>query len=358
MTGDTFLVTKLLKIGLLGTGFVQETFHMPCYREIGVGNVVAVAGRTKDKTESFARRWGIKKVYHGDNSFAQLCEDPEVEVVDIGLPNSLHMDAAICAAENHKHIICEKPLGRNPTEAKKMLEAAERYGVIHCYAENQVFMPPITRVKEFIDRQAVGKVFWIRSREAHFGPHSPWFWDPKLAGGGVLMDMGCHSVEVARYLMDKKPIEAYGWGATLVHNTEAEDNSLILVRYEGGALGQSENSWAAHGGLDLRFEIYGSEGVIFVDATRETGIKIFTVASEEAVDYVVEKAEAKRGWMFPIWREYEVYGYLAELQYFLSSIAEGNRPRESFNEGCIVNLILEAGYESMRTKTWKTIQLA
>lgn len=357
MTRGRFLMAKILKIGLLGTGFVQDTFHMPCYREIDMGNVVAVAGRTKDKTENFAKRWGIKKTYYGDNGSAQLCSDPEIEVVDIGLPNNLHMDAVIHAVENHKHVICEKPLGRNATEAKKMLEAAERYGVIHCYAENQVFMPQITRVKEFIDRQAIGKVFWVRSREAHFGPHSSWFWDPKLAGGGVLIDMGCHSVEVARYLIDRKPVEAYAWGATHVHKTEAEDNSLILVRYEGGELGQSENSWAAHGGLDLRFEIYGSEGAVFVDATRETGIRVFTVASEEAVDYVVEKAEAKRGWMFPIWREHEVYGYLAELQYFLSCIAEGRRPRENFNNGYVVNVVLDAGYQSMRTKTWKTIKL-
>jgi len=141
--------------------------------------------------------------------------------------------------------------------------------VIHGYAENQVFMPHISRVKELVAKGSIGNVFWIRSREAHFGPHSGWFWNSELAGGGVLIDMGCHSVEVARYLIGKKPVEAYAWGATLVHKTVAEDNSLALVKYEEDKLGQSENSWAAHGGLDLRYEVYGSDGAFFINPTRK-----------------------------------------------------------------------------------------
>jgi len=86
----------------------------------------------------------------------------------------------------------------------------------------------------------------------------------------------------------------------LVHDTRTEDNGLALVKYEGNKLGQSENSGAAHGGLDLRFEIYGSDGAIFIDTTRETGIKVFTLAPEDRVGYIVEKAEVKKGWMHPI----------------------------------------------------------
>ena len=100
------------------------------------------------------------------------------------------------------------------------------------------------------------------------------------------MDMGCHSVEVARYLIGRKPVKAFAWARTLVHDTKAEDNSLAAVIYEGGELGQSENSWAAHGGLDLRFEIYGSDGAIFVDSTRETGISVFTVVKAIGQDYI------------------------------------------------------------------------
>ncbi len=347
---------RKVNVGILGYGFVQS-FHLPCYKEILEANVVAVGGRKKETVEKFANKWRIKKTYSGEDFIESLCADPEIEVVDIGLPNFLHKKAALLAAENGKHVICEKPLARSLDEAKEMLEAVEKAGVIHCYAENQIFAPHMKRIKEMIEKEAIGDVFWIRSREAHFGPHSAWFWDPQLAGGGVLMDMGCHSVEVARYLFDKMPVEAHAWGATLVHETKAEDNSLALVKYEDNELGQSENSWAAHGGLDLRFEIYGSDGALFVNPTRETGIKAFTVASEEKVGYVVEKAEAKKGWMYPILREHEIYGYLFELQYFTSCIRRDEIPRENFKDGYVVNCILDACYRSMKSGKWEEISL-
>jgi predicted dehydrogenase len=348
---------KKVNVGILGYGFVQSTFHIPCYREIPEANVVAVGGHRKEGIKELAESHGIKKIYFGDDFIEKLCADPEVEVVDIGLPNFLHEKAAVIAAENGKHVICEKPLARNLDEAKAMLKAVEKAKVIHCYAENQVFAPHIIKAKELIEKGAIGNVFWIRSREAHFGPHSEWFWNPELAGGGVLMDMGCHSVEVARYFIEKKPLEAYAWGATLVHKTKAEDNSLALVKYEGESLGQSENSWAAHGGLDLRYEIYGSDGAFFIAPTGETGIKVFTVAPEEKVGYIIEKAEAKKGWMYPICREHEVYGYLFELQHFISCILKGEMPRETFKDGYIVNCILDACYKSMKTGKWEPINL-
>ena len=347
---------KKINVGVLGYGFVQSEFHMPCYKEIPEANVTAIGGHRREAVEKFADRWRVKKTYSGDDFVEKVCADSEVEVVDIGLPNFLHKKAALLAAENGKHVICEKPLARNVAEAKAMLDAVEKAGVIHCYAENQTFTPHITRAKELIEKGAVGNVFWIRSREAHFGPHSTWFWNPELAGGGVLMDMGCHSIEVARYLMNKKPIEAYAWSATLVHKTEAEDNSLALVKYEGNTLGQSENSWAAHGGLDLRYEIYGSDGAFFIDLTRETGIKLFTIAPERKIGYVVEKAEAQKGWMYPTWREHEVYGYLFELQHFISCLLKSEMPRETFKDGYIVNCILDACYQSISSGKWESIR--
>jgi len=109
--------------------------------------------------------------------------------------------------------------------------------------------------------------------------------------------------------------------------------------------------------LDIRLEIYGSEGGIFVDVTRETGIKVFTVGPEDKVGYVVEKAEAKKGWMYPIWREHELYGYLSELQHFISCVQKGVQPRETFRDGFAVNCILDACYRSMKTRRWETISL-
>jgi len=348
-------ILKKLRIGLLGSGFVQN-FHMESYREISQAEVVAVASRNPKHVKKFAKKWGIKTTYSDEDFIEKLCSDPNVDVVDIGIPNFLHMKAAITAAENHKNVICEKPLGRNTKEAQKMVKAVEKYGVLHAYAENELFSPHNVKAKEFIDSGAIGKVIWVRSREAHFGPHSQWFWNKKLAGGGCIVDMGCHSIEAARFFIGKerKPLEVFAWTATLVHRdrTDAEDNSLTLVKYEGDALAQSENSWAAHGGLDHRFEIHGTDGAIFLNPTRETGMKVFTVAPEKKVGYVIEKAEVMKGWLLPLWGEYLIYGYYPELKHFIESFLKDELPRETFHDGLIVNRIMDAAYKSAKSGKW------
>ena len=347
---------KTIKVGVLGYGFVESTFHMPCYREISNVGIVAVGGRRKEAAEEFARVWRIKKIYSGEDFIEKLCNDQDIDVVDIGLPNFLHEKAAVLAAENGKHVICEKPLGRNLGEARTMRDAVIRAGVIHCYAENQIFITHVLKAKEMIDAGVIGNPFWVRCREAHFGPHSAWFWDPSLAGGGVLMDMGCHSVATALHLVNKKPREAFAWSATLVHPCKAEDNSLAIIRHEGNGISQLENSWAAHGGIDIRFEVYGSEGTISIDPTRETGLNVFTVAPEEKVGYVAEKAEAKRGWIYPICREHEAFGYLFELKHFLSCIEKGETPQVTFEHGYTVNSIIDSFYKSIKSKKWEPIR--
>jgi predicted dehydrogenase len=343
-----------IRVGLLGAGFVQD-FHMQAYKELPNVDVVAIGAHTKKNAESFAKKWNIPTNYGGEDAIDKICTSKDVDVVMICIPNDLHSRAAKLAAENGKHIICEKPLARTGNEAREMLKTAEKAGIIHCYAENQVFFPLHIAAFENIRNNKLGNVYSVRSREAHFGPHSPWFWDPARSGGGVGLDMGCHSVEVARKCFNNdNPVEVIMWADTLVHKTKAEDNCTILVKYKHKQMGQAENSWSAHGGLDLRTEIYGSEGVLFMDNTRETGMKMF---SNMQMDYVVEKAEALKGWMYPVPNEYRVYGYYDELKHFIQCIAEGKQPIETFKDGVIVNSILDAGYKSVKNKQWTAVDL-
>ena len=346
-------LSQKVNVGIVGTGFIQDTFHMPAYAEVEGACVVAVAGTTQEKTSAFAKKWNIGTAYYGEDGVAKLCGDAGLDVIDVGVPNNLHLQTIVTASENHKHIICEKPLARNAAEARKALDVAEKYGVLNCYAENQVFMPQLTRAMEFVESGLIGKITWIRAREAHSGPHSKWFWEPDVAGGGVLLDMGCHTIEVIRHLLNKsKPVEVGAWTATLVHKTKVEDNSLVLVKYDGGALGQCENSWSAKGGVDIRLEVYGSEGVIFIDVTRETGVRVFSAAPEGRSAHIVEKADVSKGWMFPTWREHETYGFLHELRHFIECVGKGQTPRETFRDGLIVNQIIDAAYKASNAKEW------
>jgi predicted dehydrogenase len=342
---------KPVKIGLLGAGFVQD-FHMQAYKELPNVEIVAVGAQSEEHAQQFAQKWGIEHYYFGDEAIESICTMEEIDAVSIGIPNDLHCKAVKFAAENGKHVICEKPLGRTVAEAKESLKAVEKAGVIHCYAENQVFFPLYQNAYDSIKKGALGDVYWVRSREAHGGPHAAHFWDITRSGGGVGLDMGCHCVEVARKIFNNEtPVEVMMWADLFVHKdkTKGEDNCLICVKYKHGQLGQAENSWSTRAGLDLRMEAHGSEGALFVDPTRETGIKLFTT---RGIDYTVEKGESETGWLYPLPNEYVAYGYYAELKHFTRCIADGEIPMETFKDGVIVNAILDAGYKSVKEKKW------
>jgi len=348
-----------LKIGLLGNGFILDTFHVPVLRNLGQSvELTAVAGRDPGKVEIFRKRWGIRTGYSGEDCIEELCSNPEVDIVIVALPNYLHLKAIQSAAENHKHVICEKPLARNAKEALDALNIVQRYGVIHCYAENQLFIPQVVKSRQLIRDGALGKLTGVRSREAHSGPHSAWFYDAEKAGGGVLLDMGCHSIETARNLIGSKPVAVDAWCATLQHKIAIEDNSLVLVKYEGECIAQCENSWTTKGGLDIRLEIYGTEGSIFIDVTRETGMRLFTTGKGKGVGYIIEKADQTAGWLFPLTSEAYTYGYFDEFSYFLQTIRSGERPFETFQDGYVVNQIMDEAYKSARdANKWSTLKL-
>ena len=349
-----------VKVGMLGAGFVANTFHMPSFREIEGAQVVAAFSYRKDIVEQFAKTWNIPKTYHGDDGIAKLCADPEVELVDIALPNNLHLTAATAAAEDHKNIVCEKPLARNQQEAKQMLDVVRKHNVQHFYAENHVFIPQIARAKALIDRGVLGQVFWVRCREAHFGQHSAWFYDPKLAGGGALLDLGAHAVEVARYLLGKKPVSVFGWASKLAHSTIGEDNALVLLKHKDSELAQAENSWVTRGGLEFHVEVYGGNGTVFVNISREAGISLFTAQGASKIsgtgETITETTETKKGRVFPALNEHATLGFVDEIKHFLSSLSTGQKAIETFEEGYLVNKIIDAAYRSAKSGSWEPIE--
>ena len=341
----------MIRLGLLGSGFVA-TFYMNGLRDVPNQEVVVNYSQKEENAKSFAKEWKIPK---WTTDMTEVTENPEVDLVIIALPNFVHKEAALLACKSGKNVVCTKPLARNAKEAKVMLDAAEKAGVLNGYAETEVFSPAVMKARDIIERGGIGNVFWVRSREAHYGPHSEWFWDPALSGGGALMDMGRHCVAAARYFIGKdvKAVETLAWGETLVHNIKCEDNALLMVKFEGKQMGQAEVSWSSRGGLDLRNEVYGSKGVIFTDVTRGTPINVFTL---ESTGYVVEKAEMDKGWVIPCVDEARTYGYHEEMRHFVECVQKGVTPRENFRDGYICNVILDAGYKSMRTGKWeKTI---
>jgi predicted dehydrogenase len=238
-----------------------------------------------------------------------------------------------------------------------MLEAVESAGVFAGYLEDLVYTPKTLKALQSVRGGAIGEVLWVRSRETHPGPHSDWFWNRELSGGGAIIDMGCHCIEIARNFIGKdiRPVEVVCWADTQVHPIETEDHAIGMVRYENGAIGQFEVSWVFRGGMDLRDEVAGTEGTIWLNHWLRTGMEMFSAAGES--DYVAEKAETSSGWLFPVGDEPTALGYIDMFADVLGALENGTQPSETFYDGYIVNAIMDAAYQSIDSKKWESISL-
>jgi predicted dehydrogenase len=337
---------------MLGSGFVAE-FYMQGLANVHGHDVVVNYSRSSKRAQSFGAKWRIPE---SSTRLAPIVARNDIDLYIIALPNEEHLPVSLELARARKHQVCTKPLGRNAREAKRMLAAARRSGAMHGYAETEVFAPAVVKAQAIVASGGIGRVLWVRSRESHSGPHSPHFWDIQKTGGGALNDLGCHTIAAARLLFGKSDriVEVMGWGARLVHRTKTrgEDNALLVLKFASGGIAHCELSWTTKGGLDLRNEVHGSEGSIFTDVTRSTPITAFT---GRPAGYVVEKADHDTGWTRPLPEEAFTYGYQAELRHFVECVRDGRTPSETYEDGWIVNLVLDAGYRSMKTRRWVKI---
>ena len=340
-------------ITMLGTGLIGLFYTMTLHGQRGRDRVGRVYSRSQDRARAFAEKWDIPR---WSTDMAEAVNDPETDVVVIGLPNHLHEEAARLAAEAGKAVLCTKPLARTAAEAKRILDLVENAGVFGGYLEDLVYTPKTLKALQSVQNGAIGDVLWARSRETHSGPHSDWFWDLDQAGGGAIVDLGCHCIEIIRNFIGKeiRPAEVMCWADTLVHPIDAEDNGIGLIRFANGAMGQFEVSWSFRGGMDLRDEVAGTEGTIWLNHFLRTGFEMFTSGRG---GYVAEKADQETGWLFPVGDEVTELGYTDMFTDMFESMDEGREPMETFYDGYVVNAIIDACYRSAKTKRWEPVEL-
>jgi len=320
----------------------------------GKDEIRIVCSKKLENAKKFAEEFGIPR---STDDMAAAIQDPEIDTVIIGIPNYLHKQAVLHAAEAGKSILCTKPLAISGPEALELLEAVEKAGVFHGYLEDLVYTPKTLKALQATRKGALGKVLWARSRETHGGPHSDWFWTKELSGGGAIVDMGCHCIEIARNFIGKgiRPVELTCWADTQVHPIEAEDHAVGLVRYENGAIGQFEVSWTFRGGMDLRDEVAGTDGTVWLNHWMRTGFEMFTGVGQGG--YVAEKAEGDTGWLFPVGDEIGSLGYVPMFMDMFNAMDEGRAPMETFYDGYIVNTIMDTAYKAAESKKWEPIQI-
>jgi predicted dehydrogenase len=341
-------------ITLLGTGLIGDFYTATLHGQRGRDRVQVVYSRSQERGEAFRERWGIPT---STTSMEEAIGSPDTDVVVVALPNHLHEEAIALTAAAGKAVLCTKPLGRTAAEARRMLDSVEKAGVFAGYLEDLCYTPKTLKAIAAVQAGTVGDVTWVRSRETHPGPHSAWFWDGRLTGGGAIIDLGCHCIEIIRNFVGKgnRPVEVLCTTDTFVHPIEDEDNALALIRFESGAIGQFEVSWTFRGGMDLRDEVAGTEGTIWLDHFLRTGFEMFTTGGSER--YVAEKAETDKGWLFPVGDEVGELGYVDMFTDMFEALDSGRQPRETLYDGYVVNAVMDACYRSARERAWVPIEL-
>jgi predicted dehydrogenase len=341
-------------IAILGSGFIGRFYADAIQSQRSRDKVVMIQSRREEQCQSFSKKYNVS---HWTLDIDEAVSHPSVDTVIIALPNHLHKEAILSCVKYKKAVLCTKPLGRNAEEALSILKAVEEAGIFNGYLEDLVYTPKFLKSQEIVQSGSLGKILWAKSREAHPGPHSEWFWNKELAGGGAIIDLACHCIEVSRSFIGKeiKPIEIMCWADTQVKPIDAEDHAIGLVKYENGAIGQFEVSWAFRGGLDLRDEVMGSEGTIWSNGFMRTGLEVFT--SGLAVGYTAEKSESSQGWSYPVGDELNDLGYNHMFTDMFNALDNHTSPKETFYDGYIINAIMDAAYASAKSKKWEPIQL-
>jgi predicted dehydrogenase len=389
-----------LRVGFVGTGFIAQ-FHLRAMvgvRNVEVTGVYSRQPANRKRICELVDSLGLGSCCAHD-SLESLVRSDDIDAVWILLPNDLRLyvmrvlhEEVVSGRSKVFAVACEKPLGRTVHEAREMLELANDAKLNHGYLENQVFSTAVQRGKEIIWRRAAsvtGRPYLARAAEEHSGPHEAWFWQGDKQGGGVLSDMMCHSVEVARHLLtapggkrNSLTVKSVNGTVASLKWTRPHYADLLATRYgsqvdyrnrpsedfargvvqledeEGNELMiEATTSWAYVGaGLRIQLELLGPEYSMEFNSLN-TGLKIFMsreVTGSEGED-LVEKQNAEQGLMPVLEDEAGVYGYTDENRHMVECFRKGETPLETFDDGLAVVEILMALYRS--AETGETVRL-
>lgn len=380
-----------LGVGFIGSGF-NTRFHMQGWRGIRQGDVLGVWSPNAANAASAARLAhdldiGACKPY---KSIAQMVSDPAIDAIWVCGANHARIenieeivDTVSRGRAELRGLACEKPLARNVAEAAKVQKLAQSIEVTTGYLENQYFAPHIEAGKALIwarGAPTTGRPYLARAAEEHSGPHSPWFWQGALQGGGVLNDMMCHSALIVRHLLTKpgQPLRTVtprrvtghiaslkwtrpeyvarlkkGMGKAVDYDkAPSEDFASLHVEFQTDdgqrVIGEATTSWSYIGaGLRLSAELLGPEYSMRWNSL-DSGLELFfsREVRGRAGEDLVEKQNAETGVMPVVPEEYAAYGYTGEDRHFVRAFLGLEEPRLTFADGMDVVRLLMTAYRS------------
>ncbi len=380
-----------LGVGFIGSGFITR-FHIQSWTSVRDADVRGIWSPNREHAEeaaALARDLRVGEAQAFD-SIEAMVRDPAIDAIWICGPNFSRIEnlekvvgPVLAGTAELVGVACEKPLARNISEANRMVDIIEQAGLLHGYLEDQLFAPGLRRGREILWRRGAaiaGRPYLARAAEEHSGPHAPWFWQGRLQGGGVLLDMMCHSVEVARFLLTAPgaprssitPTKVSAQIATLKWNRPGyakqlrermgpdvdfekrpvEDFARATITYqddEGHELiSETTTSWSYVGpGLRLRAELLGPEYSLQYSSL-DSGVDVYLSREVQgtAGEDLVEKQNAEQGLLPIIGDEAAAYGYTGENQHFTRLFLDGKQPELDFHAGRDVLRLLMAAYIS------------
>jgi levoglucosan dehydrogenase len=386
-------MTKKLNVAMIGGGFMGKA-HAAAYAAMPMffwpAPAIPVRKVVVDQTPELAaearERYGFEE---GSSDWQSVVERADIDVVDIVTPNDSHAEMAIAAARAGKHIICEKPLARTGDEARTMLDAVEKAGVIHMVAFNYRRTPAVALARKYIEEGRIGDLLNFRGtylQDWSADPDSPlsWRFQKKVAGSGAVGDIGTHVVDFARYLVGEiasvnalvrtyvptRPVQAGGFdklGAAGKSGgarapVDVDDEMVTLLKFENGAIGSIEATRNGHGRNNfLTFEVHGTKGSIAFNYERRDELSvIFADDPGDARGFrtvYTGPAHPYGDGLWPIPALGIGYGEtkIIECYDLMRAIVSGDLPSPNFRDGYRISRIADAILQSGESETWTKV---
>ena len=360
-------------VGVVGTGFMC-TAHVNAWRTLPYmayppparPRLTGIASRRSSDAEAAAGRYGFERAYR---DWREMIADPAIQLVDNCGPNNIHAEVNIAALDAGKHVLCEKPLGRNAAESRRMLEAARRAGGKHMAAFNYRFVPAVRKARLMIEQGALGQIHHFRARYCQdwlADPDHPRVWrlQKALAGSGALGDLGSHIVDLARFLVGEPTVvnarlKTFVSERPLPENpsergaVDVDDAFVALVEFENGAIGTLEATRFAVGHRNANiFEINGSNGSLKFNLERLNELEVHSrpgAANSQAgfrSELITEPDDPFIEWWWPPghtigWE----HTFVHEIHHLLDAVANDADVAPygaTFEDGWRCDVILEA----------------
>ncbi len=329
-----------IRVGICGSGGVIPN-HVEAIRRVDGVEVVSISSRSLENAQKRAKEFGIPSAY---DDHRRLIESTDVDLALIATPNYQHHELVLRAFEAGKHVMVEKPLAVTYQQGEEMVAASKKSGLKLIYAENLPLAPKFAKLVEMTRAKAFGDVYMVRQIERHAGPYSPWFFQKETAGGGVMMDLGCHSISVVHEIFKGQKLKSVkAVQRTFTHTQgDVDDFFLLWMAYASGAMGVVECNWCHQGGMDSVTEVFGKDGNGYADLMKGSGL--LSYVKKEKVGGLWNAD----GWQWPMFDTVYECGYQAQIEAMKETILNDAPPAQSGEDGLEILKIMLDAYDAAR----------